>query len=215
LTLDPDSRPSSIDNSPNASTDSIAPADLENSLTTHLNSQIENVDDSASIEEDFDPSTPINRPLPRRAATAPATPTGRSTPKRGIQFSPRLEFHETWHSAEYDRRGEPATCNNLTFAIAQMIKEELNAFKMDEMEVHEVCPFMMDLMDRIVEIIHISFDSSMGIRHYEESFNNCFDRYFCCMVLSPRVAMDHTSWVFNSILYGNFMCDLVYASFNG
>ena len=60
------------------------------------------------------------------------------TPKRGIQFSPRLEVRETWHSAEYDRRGESATCNRLTPQLAQMIKEELNAFKMEEMIVHEV-----------------------------------------------------------------------------
>jgi len=70
--------------------------------------------------------------------TAPATPTGRGTPRRGIQFSPKLEVHETWHSAEYDRRGEPATCNRLTAQLAQMIKEELNAFKKEEMVVHEV-----------------------------------------------------------------------------
>jgi hypothetical protein len=72
----------------------------------------------------------------RKAVTAPATPTGR--PRRGISFDSRLEVHETWHSAEYDRRGEPATCNRLTAQLAQMIKEELNAFKMQEMVVHEV-----------------------------------------------------------------------------
>lgn len=86
---------------------------------------------------DLAPATPT---VPRHALTAPATPTGQSTPRRGIQFSPRLEVHETWHSAEYDRRGEPATCNRLTAQLAQMIKEELNAFKMEEMVVHEV-PF--------------------------------------------------------------------------
>lgn len=72
--------------------------------------------------------------------TAPATPTGRATPRRGISFDNKLEVHETWHSAEYDRRGEPATCNRLTAQLAQMIKEELNAFKMQEMVVHEVLP---------------------------------------------------------------------------
>jgi len=78
-------------------------------------------------------------PPDRQVVTAPATPTGsNSAPRRGIQFSPRLEVHETWHSAEYDRRGEPATCNRLTAQLAQMIKDELNAFKMEEMIVHEV-----------------------------------------------------------------------------
>lgn len=58
------------------------------------------------------------------------------TPTRNISFSPRIQFHDTWPSGEYDRRGEIATCNRLTPMLAQQIKEELNSFKM-EMEVHE------------------------------------------------------------------------------
>jgi hypothetical protein len=72
---------------------------------------------------------------------------------RNISFSPRIQFHDTWPSGEYDRRGEIATCNRLTPMLAQQIKEELNTFKMvsrplsvlpsictnlhQEMEVHE------------------------------------------------------------------------------
>lgn len=56
--------------------------------------------------------------------------------KRNATFSPRIQFHDTWPSGEYDRRGEIATCNRLTPMLAQQIKEELNTFKM-EMEVHE------------------------------------------------------------------------------
>lgn len=52
------------------------------------------------------------------------------TPSRNISFSPRIQFHDTWPSAEYDRRGEIATCNRLTPMLAQQIKEELNSFKM-------------------------------------------------------------------------------------
>lgn len=55
------------------------------------------------------------------------------TPKsiaRNITFSPRIRFHDTWPSGEYDRRGEIATCNRLTPMLAQQIKEELNTFKM-------------------------------------------------------------------------------------
>ncbi|KAF9887425.1 bud neck involved protein [Aspergillus nanangensis] len=55
---------------------------------------------------------------------------------KSLVFSPRIQFHETWPSGEYDRRGEVATCNRLTPLLAQQIKEELNNFKM-EMEVHE------------------------------------------------------------------------------
>lgn len=81
----------------------------------------------------------------------PGTP--RSIVSRNISFSPRIQFHDTWPSGEYDRRGEIATCNRLTPMLAQQIKEELNTFKMvripiivrsnvsltelQEMEVHE------------------------------------------------------------------------------
>ncbi|KAL8825704.1 MAG: hypothetical protein Q9170_007689 [Blastenia crenularia] len=58
----------------------------------------------------------------------PGTP--RSIMARNISFSPHLQFHETWTSGEYDRRGEIATCNRLTPMLAQQIKEELNTFKM-------------------------------------------------------------------------------------
>ncbi|KAF4984464.1 hypothetical protein FZEAL_365 [Fusarium zealandicum] len=66
--------------------------------------------------------------------SAPGTPHGSA--KRNATFSPRLVFHDTWPSQEYDRRGEISTCNRLTPMLAQQIKEELNTFKM-EMEVHE------------------------------------------------------------------------------
>lgn len=61
--------------------------------------------------------------------SAPTTPQGGSS-KRNATFSPRIVFHDTWPSGEYDRRGEIATCNRLTPMLAQQIKEELNTFKM-------------------------------------------------------------------------------------
>ncbi|KAL9636215.1 MAG: hypothetical protein Q9164_002956 [Protoblastenia rupestris] len=67
-----------------------------------------------------------------QSASMPGTPRGMA---RNISFSPRIQFHDTWPSGEYDRRGEIATCNRLTPMLAQQIKEELNTFKM-EMEVH-------------------------------------------------------------------------------
>jgi hypothetical protein len=60
--------------------------------------------------------------------SAPVTPQGGT--KRNATFSPRIVFHDTWPSQEYDRRGEIATCNRLTPMLAQQIKEELNTFKM-------------------------------------------------------------------------------------
>lgn len=60
----------------------------------------------------------------------PGTPQGANGVKRNATFSPRIQFHDTWPSGEYDRRGEIATCNRLTPMLAQQIKEELNTFKM-------------------------------------------------------------------------------------
>ncbi|TNY23258.1 hypothetical protein DMC30DRAFT_44681 [Rhodotorula diobovata] len=61
----------------------------------------------------------------------PATAKGRR-----IVFASNLSVHTTWPAAIYDRRAEPATCNRLTPVLAQQIKEELNSFKMEEMDVH-------------------------------------------------------------------------------
>ncbi|KAH8433524.1 uncharacterized protein LDX57_011158 [Aspergillus melleus] len=66
--------------------------------------------------------------------SAPITP--QAVAPKSLVFSPRIQFHDTWPSGEYDRRGDIATCNRLTPLLAQQIKEELNNFKM-EMEVHE------------------------------------------------------------------------------
>lgn len=62
------------------------------------------------------------------AKSVPGTP--RSNAARNISFSPRIQFHDTYASDFYDRRGEIATCNRLTPMLAQQIKEELNSFKM-------------------------------------------------------------------------------------
>lgn len=58
--------------------------------------------------------------------------------KRNISFATNLSVHTTWSGTTYDRRGDPATCNRLTPQLAQAIKEELNAFKMEEMAVHHL-----------------------------------------------------------------------------
>ena len=58
--------------------------------------------------------------------STPATPAA----KRNISWKNTTNYHDTWASTEYDRRGEIATCNRLTPVLAQQIKEELNNFKM-------------------------------------------------------------------------------------
>ncbi|KAL1998127.1 hypothetical protein VTN02DRAFT_6816 [Thermoascus thermophilus] len=88
--------------------------------------------DSVKIEgEDYFLS--VGKYPGQEAKTASVTP---QPVVKNIVFSPRIQFHETWPSGEYDRRGDIATCNRLTPLLAQQIKEELNNFKM-EMEVHE------------------------------------------------------------------------------
>ena len=84
--------------------------------------------DSIAIEglEQEDYFSSITRFASMEAKGAPLTPQG----NRNISFSPRLQFHDTWPSTDYDRRGDIATCNRLTPMLAQQIKEELNTFKM-------------------------------------------------------------------------------------
>jgi hypothetical protein len=66
--------------------------------------------------------------LTHRSATVPA--------KKTLAFANNLSVYDTFSSAVYDRRSEPATWSRLTPALAQRIKEELNSYKMEEMEVH-------------------------------------------------------------------------------
>ncbi|KAJ7719238.1 hypothetical protein DFH07DRAFT_1009707 [Mycena maculata] len=64
---------------------------------------------------------------PHRAATTPA---------KKLAFASNLSVYDTFSASMYDRRSEPATWSRLTPALAQRIKEELNSYKMEEMEVH-------------------------------------------------------------------------------
>lgn len=82
--------------------------------------------DSISIEGD---DYFINAKLGANGEPSSLPGTPRSG-HRGITFSPKIQFHDTWPSGEYDRRGDIATCNRLTPTLAQQIKEELNSFKM-------------------------------------------------------------------------------------
>jgi len=70
---------------------------------------------------------PNSLTLTHRSATAPA---------KRLVFANNLSVYDTFSSSVYDRRSEPATWSRLTPALAQRIKEELNSYKMEEMEVH-------------------------------------------------------------------------------
>lgn len=54
-----------------------------------------------------------------------------------LNFATNLSIHTTWPAGIYDRRGDAATCSRLTPALAQRIKDELNTYKLQEMEVHQ------------------------------------------------------------------------------
>ncbi|KAI0638879.1 hypothetical protein C8Q77DRAFT_1151904 [Trametes polyzona] len=68
----------------------------------------------------------------------PPTLTHRSqtAPTKRLAFAANLSVYDTFPATVYDRRSEPATWSRLTPALAQRIKEELNSYKMEEMEVH-------------------------------------------------------------------------------
>ena len=67
---------------------------------------------------------------PQRSVTSPPVE------KRNINWAPECAIYHTFHAEVYDRRSEPATCNRLTPQLAQQIKDELNGFKLEEMDVH-------------------------------------------------------------------------------
>ncbi|CAO3618644.1 unnamed protein product [Cunninghamella echinulata] len=57
--------------------------------------------------------------------------------KRRLQFCPTVQVHETFAASDYDRRCDNnSTCQKLTPMIAMKIKQELNEYKLTEMEVH-------------------------------------------------------------------------------
>ncbi|KAF9073988.1 hypothetical protein BDP27DRAFT_1359866 [Rhodocollybia butyracea] len=70
-------------------------------------------------------------------STAPTlTHRSATTPSKRLAFANNLSVYDTFPPSVYDRRSEPATWSRLTPALAQRIKEELNSYKMEEMEVH-------------------------------------------------------------------------------
>lgn len=82
----------------------------------------------------FNSSAPV---LSTIGASAPALPhRSATTPQKRLTFATSLAVYDTFSASMYDRRSEPATWSRLTPALAQRIKEELNSFKMEEMEVH-------------------------------------------------------------------------------
>ncbi|KAG1170537.1 hypothetical protein G6F70_008134 [Rhizopus microsporus] len=66
------------------------------------------------------------------------TPVESNTKKKTVRFTKLVSIQETFSKVDYDRGSDPdAVCMKLTPLMAQIIKEELNAYKMHEMQVHE------------------------------------------------------------------------------
>ncbi|KAG1473260.1 hypothetical protein G6F56_001053 [Rhizopus delemar] len=57
--------------------------------------------------------------------------------KRRIKFCSSFQVHETFSASDYDRRCDPnATCQKVTPMLVMKIKQELNEYKLTEMDVH-------------------------------------------------------------------------------
>lgn len=80
-------------------------------------------------------SAPVLSSVLNRSASIAKTPSAPGLGKK-ISFAQNLAIYDTFAASVYDRRSEPSTANRLTPTLAQRIKEELNSFKMEEMEVH-------------------------------------------------------------------------------
>ncbi|KAG6829893.1 hypothetical protein H0H92_003026 [Tricholoma furcatifolium] len=84
------------------------------------------------------PNLNSSAPALSTMTTTPMMLTHRSAtaPSKKLVFDSNLSVYDTFPASVYDRRSEPATWSRLTPALAQRIKEELNSYKMEEMEVH-------------------------------------------------------------------------------
>ncbi|KIY45809.1 hypothetical protein FISHEDRAFT_66851 [Fistulina hepatica ATCC 64428] len=59
------------------------------------------------------------------------------TVSKRIVFANNLSVYDTFPASVYDRTSDPATWSRLMPQLANTIKEELNSYKMEEMEVHQ------------------------------------------------------------------------------
>lgn len=117
---------------------------------------------------------------------------------RNISFSPRIQFHDTWPSGEYDRRGEIATCNRLTPVLAQQIKEELNTFKM-------VRPTdFNNFASKISDCAYRRWKSTSRLKFIRISFDDCIVWRSRCLIFSNDSA--HLSFQLHTIRRRRLFC---------
>ncbi|KAI8889554.1 hypothetical protein K501DRAFT_329049 [Backusella circina FSU 941] len=74
---------------------------------------------------------------PRLRPAANSSTSSLVNEPRKAQFCSTVMVHETFSATDYDRRCDPnTTCQKLTVPMAMKIKQELNEYKLTEMEVH-------------------------------------------------------------------------------
>lgn len=74
---------------------------------------------------------------PKLRPASSSTSSLAATSGRRIQFCSTIQVHETFSAADYDRRCDNnSTCQKLTPMMAMKIKQELNEYKLTDMEVH-------------------------------------------------------------------------------
>ncbi|KAI9311277.1 hypothetical protein BX666DRAFT_1999844 [Dichotomocladium elegans] len=74
---------------------------------------------------------------PAVAASSTSSLNTMTNLNRKLQFCPTIQVHETFAASEYDRRCDAnATCQKMTPVMAMKIKQELNEYKLTDMEVH-------------------------------------------------------------------------------
>jgi hypothetical protein len=114
------------------------PSHPSNAPGTPMSIRSNSSNDRAEKEKSMFTLSNSSAPALSTIPTTPLTLTHRSatTPAKRLVFANNLSVYDTFSSAVYDRRSEPATWSRLTPALAQRIKEELNSYKMEEMEVH-------------------------------------------------------------------------------
>jgi len=126
-----------------------SPLQLEMPMTPEPESMVTPTEKTFSVTVAPPPPAPVekapifshlNSSAPALSSLSPAAPTlshrSATTPPKRLTFANNLSVYDTFSPAMYDRRSEPATWSRLTPALAQRIKEELNSYKMEEMEVH-------------------------------------------------------------------------------
>jgi len=133
-----DSSPSPLNTSFNlaAPKEQLSPASPIPLHVTHSHS--ENRTSAIYQNPTFNSSAPALSSIGSGSGKPPPTLTHRSqtAPIKQLSFASNLSVYDTFSATVYDRRSEPATWSRLTPVLAQRIKEELNSYKMEEMEVH-------------------------------------------------------------------------------